>query len=43
MKFRYKPLWMIHNRTYRHYKKGLNRKRFVRYLNKAKKILFGRG
>ncbi len=38
-KIDFKPLWRIHNATYRHYAKLARWKRLKRYINKAKKIL----
>ncbi len=31
---KFKPLWRIHNRTYRQYMKGVGRKKLARYWNK---------
>ena len=36
---RFKPLWRIHNSTYRRYAKGWTRKRFRRYLGKLYGLL----
>lgn len=36
---RFKPLWMIHNRTYRQLVKGSLRKKLARYVNKGLRIL----
>ena len=33
-KKRFKPLWMIHNKTYRHYAKGLRKETLTRYWRK---------
>ncbi len=33
-KEKFKPLWRIHNRTYRQYMKGVGRKRLERYWSK---------
>ena len=36
---KFKPLWMIHNTTYRNLVRGMARKRWKRYLNKILKML----
>lgn len=36
---RFKPLWRIHNATYRRYAKGCMIKRFKRYFTKIKKLI----
>ena len=36
---RFKPLWRIHNATYRRYARGYTAKRIGRYFNKLKKIM----
>lgn len=38
-KLRFKPLWMIHNSTYRQLVRGSLRKRLKRYAAKALRIL----
>ncbi len=38
-KTKFKPLWRIHNRTYRQYAKGITRKRFSRYWSKIRSRL----
>ena len=35
---RFKPLWMIHNRTYRRYARGCTVKRFRRYWSKLARL-----
>ena len=39
----FKPLWRIHNATYRKYVKGYTLERFARYFTKIRKILGIRG
>ena len=36
---RFKPLWRIHNATYRRYAKGCTIKRIKRYITKIKKLM----
>ena len=37
--YRFKPLWRIHNQTYRRYAKGCMIRRFRRYVDKLKGIM----